>query len=427
VTPQGPNPAGGGPDDEGAGERHEGQETYEDGAESAALRGWLPPEDRLWLHPSELEPGAHAPGPGTVGSPVDLDPVRRVRHNVGTAMIGVGAAAAVVVGIFLLLDTGTQRPTVSVAGGPDATTALTVSSGCCAAVPAVAKSTADAMVALKVSSSRGIVEGCGVAVAAGGLIATTADAVSGAASIMVTTAGGRKERATVVGMDKKSDIALLRVSDNLPVARFTDAMTERTQRPVVVMAVMARPVGGSTPRPATVWAASTIKSVGSAVTGGDASGMASVDAMTSKVPALSGELLVTPSGAVIGLLDTTGTAGEARGTEDFLPTETVLGVTAQLASSGQVHHGWLGITGHDATPADHAPAGALVASVVPGGPAAGSLNPGDVITEVNGAPVRSMAELRSRLYLLGPGTPVHLEVARARSTRSVAVVLSSSP
>jgi S1-C subfamily serine protease len=69
----------------------------------------------------------------------------------------------------------------------------------------------------------------------------------------------------------------------------------------------------------------------------------------------------------------------------------------------------------------------VVETVDPTGPAATTLRQGDVIVAVDDAPVRSMADLRSRLYMLPAGWPVWLRVYRNDSLTTVEVDLGSSP
>ena len=104
------------------------------------------------------------------------------------------------------------------------------------------------MVALQVSTGHGVTEGCGVAVAAGGLVATTLDAVAGARSVTALTASGRREPATVVATDRGSDIALLRVAGDPPVAQFADDTGVRaTTAMVLAMAARRGPAARSPP------------------------------------------------------------------------------------------------------------------------------------------------------------------------------------
>jgi serine protease Do len=73
------------------------------------------------------------------------------------------------------------------------------------------------------------------------------------------------------------------------------------------------------------------------------------------------------------------------------------------------------------------PDGALVASVAPDSPAAkAGLQPGDVITEVNGEPVTSSGSLSSRIGLMTPGQTAHLKVWRDKESRDVAVNLTNA-
>jgi len=296
-------------------------------------------------------------------------------------------------------------------------------------VPAAAQSARASTVALESSTAKGTVAACAVAVAEGGLLATTADAVRGARSITAMTADGRHETATVVATDPASDLALLRVPSDLPVAHFTDDGALRSGRASIVMAVAPGDSGAQT-----LWANDTVESVGSSVPAGAASGMAGIDAAATGLPAMAGSLLLDSAGDVIGILDTTA-GSEPDRWATFLPTELVLGVTGDLASSGKVDHGWLEISGHDAVPATSAAtttttaglSGAMVASVDPHGVSADVLRAGDVIVGADGAPVRTMAELRTRLYVLGPGTPVQLSLWRAGRAMTVAIDLAGSP
>jgi S1-C subfamily serine protease len=160
---------------------------------------------------------------------------------------------------------------------------------------------------------------------------------------------------------------------------------------------------------------------------GTAAGMSGITTTAPKVPTTSGDVLIEPGGAVAGLLDKDGT--DSTTTTVFIPTWLVLGVTGELASTGTVHHGWLGISGRDAPAqgADSEPSGATVVGVNPAGAAVGLLRVGDVIVAMNGSPVRTMAQLRSSLYVLGPGTPVNLAIQRSGEQSTVALNLTASP
>jgi len=136
--------------------------------------------------------------------------------------------------------------------------------------------------------------------------------------------------------------------------------------------------------------------------------------------ASTGGVLVDADGAVLGIEDTSVVPNSG---EVFLPADLVVGVSLDLAAGGTVSHGWLGIDGGPA----RAAGGAVIESVDPSGPAGGVLAQGDVIVAIDGTPVRTMADLRSRLYMLPAGSPVWLRVDRNGTLATMEVGLGSSP
>ncbi len=371
--------------------------------------------------------------------PAPGHPGRRHSH-LATIGIGVGAAAAVLIGVLLLANAGSGNGTApsSTADPPSVASAV---GGCCKVVPTAAQATERSIVALEVTTDGGgVAEDCGVAVASGGLIVTTADAVDGIRSVTAITASGTRIRAAVLAVDRDSDIALLRVDADVPVARFADDATVSPGHPTMVMALAARSTKGAD---AALWANGSVQSVATAIQGGDAAGLAALTTGATVVPAMPGEALLDSTGRVIGILDSSGRPASGGGEEVFLPSQLVVGVADALAQRGYVQHGWLDVKGRDApasstkttvtaadsvtTTAGPASDGAQVVAVGAPGPSANALEPGDVIDSLDGAPVRSMAELRSRLYVLGPGSSVHLGVERQGTTLDVDVTLASSP
>lgn len=269
-------------------------------------------------------------------------------------------------------------------------------------------------------SSRSIAEtsavrGCAVAVGTDGLLATTAEAVHGASSFEALTASGTRLSARLVAENSTSGIALLQLSRPLPAARFVDDQQVRAGSDATELDMA--PAGGAMP----VWTQGTITAVGRPVSSEGTGGLADISVQDPGAPAVPGALLVDDQGDVMGLLDAQA-SDPANGQQVYLPAQLVVGVAEQLVRNGRVVHGWLGISGRDlATP------GAEVVGVRSSGPAAGTLRPEDVIIELDGAPVRSMGELRSRLFVMAPGTRVQLTYVRAGSIRHATLVLASSP
>ncbi len=109
----------------------------------------------------------------------------------------------------------------------------------------------------------------------------------------------------------------------------------------------------------------------------------------------------------------------------FLPTQLVIGVADDLRSRNQVVPGWLGVKGSDAT----GDGGAQVDGTYANSPAAAAhLQAGEVIVAIDTLPVRTFAELRSRLYVEPPGSTVHLSVQGVpgiTGTKAVVVTLAS--
>lgn len=439
MTGAGPDPFEGGPEgSDGPEEDLEEHGELFDRLEGAEPSGWIPPDQRDWRHPSELFARAFQPVESSAaGAPPDDSPVlvfdsRRQRR--ATAMVGTGAAAAVLAGVLLLLQVGSStggRTSGPATAAPPMTTltAITAPSG-------PVRSTAQAMVLLQVTTASGTHEGCAVAVEEGGLLATAANVVDGARRIVAVTAGGSRARAKVLGVDTGSDIALLQVPQALPVAQFyqDEPLSAGGHALVMAMTVSAR-----SRRAHANWAPAVISATAAAVTHGSPSGLAAVVAdPTSRARPLPGAALVLPDGQVLGIFDPAGASTAGVGWL-FLPSYLVVGVSSDLAATGRVDHGWLGI--NDGPPAPTSPTtvgtggtsgpapvqGALTEQVDPHGAAADALQPGDVVMAIDGYPVHSMAELRSRLYVLPPGSNVRLLVWRRGHEISVEIDLAASP
>jgi S1-C subfamily serine protease len=273
------------------------------------------------------------------------------------------------------------------------------------------------MVQLQADSPHGTVNLIGIAVAEGGLVVTTASLLSGVQQISMVGPAGKLERATVVGMDKPSDVALVNVPEDVPVAPFADDAGVNNGSADVLLSYV--PTGASTA--ALHATAGTVASVGTGVNADQASGMALITSSPGVASAATGDPLLDPSGDVLGILCSPGAQSAAPST--FLPTQLVVGVADDLRSGNKVVHGWLGVDGTDLPGG----AGAKVVQVQANSPAAhGGLQAGQVIVAVNSMPVRTMAELRSRLYVLAPGTAVALAVQGTAGTKTVDLTLARS-
>ncbi len=375
--------------------------------DDAGTRGWIDPDDRLWRHPSEVAAGS---------APAAPVPTRSRRRTPIMIAVGAVAALAAAAGTFVLIAPGATRPPTA-AGRTAADVPLTTMVSGSGTIPAAADAAGRAMVLLRADTTHGTVDLVGVAVAEGGMVATAGAGLSGLRRLAMVGPGGHLRPATLVGADPQSDIALVSVPDDLPVAPFSDDVSLNDGSADMTLTVVA----ASSAAPALHSLPGWVTGIGGAIAGGPATGMPGITSSAVGDPEAAGDLLLDPAGSVLGIYYG-GRAGPAMEGPTFLPTELVLGVADDLRSSGHVTHGWLGIRGTDA-----GQGGAAVAQVASGSPAAGHLAAGDVIAELNSVPIRSMADLRGRLYVLPPSTHVALSVREGGSVDVVDVTLSASP
>ncbi len=386
-TPEEPEEAEPGPE--------EGGGTGSDGPESPQ-RGWIDPDDRLWRHPSEVA------GPPT-GAPLLLNvPPRQSHRGVVMVLVGVVAVMAVAAWVVVLLSPASQHP-LAVDGTDDTVADGSVSTlaGAQNTVPAAAQTAGHSMVELQATTPHGTVSLVGVAVAEGGVVATTADVLRGVQRLVMIGPDGKREPASVMAMDKSSDIALVNVPEDLPVAPFADDTALDSGTPDLTLSYV--PAGGRAI--ALHCTPGSVTAVGASIAQGPAGGMPSIASSAPAPTVTGGQPLLTASGEVLGILYDPDPGTTSAGTT-FLPSDLVVGVADDLRSRDRVVHGWLGMMGADAPNGG----GAKVENVEAHGPSVDRLAPGDVIVAVNAMPVHTMAELRGRLYVLPPGTSIALSV-----------------
>ncbi len=175
------------------------------------------------------------------------------------AAIGGVAAASVVAGAVLLVTAGNSpNPDQKSANGSATTTTAdgTLSE---VSVPKAAIADEASLVELRVTTPSGTTNDCGVAVSAGGMVATTAAAVMGSTTIRAVTMSGQNVSAKVMATDKDSDIALLQIALPLPVPQFIDDVGLAAGRPIMMMQIGQSPTNHTVPQfwPGSVAAAGT--------------------------------------------------------------------------------------------------------------------------------------------------------------------------
>ena len=406
------------------GEDHDGFDGRPDDDGSAGdgpTRGWVPPDDRLWLHPSERAGATSGSALQTYrGAP------KPIQH--GNWMFG-GLTVCVIVTLVLsgmviaaANDGGHTTATGVVVTGVPTTEVdlshLTDSHS----MQTLASTARDSTVALVITRRTGTTVGTGIVAEAGGIIVALQSAVVDAHAITVVEPDGTRQTAVRVGADPATGIVVLRIADDLPVAAFT------TGDPVTgsVAVVMSEEEGVPGGRPATHLYAGTVLYAGITADTWPRSRFCAT-AIAAPLSANNlGSPLVEPSGSVAGIF--AGVIGSGRSRVSiFLPAELVRDVTAQIVSHGSVSHGTLGADTVEPSPVVSASVsnpGAVVRSVSAGGSAdLAGLAPGDRIVSVDGAEVRSVSELDTRLYADPPGTELPITFVRNGGMRSATVVL----
>ena len=255
-----------------------------------------------------------------------------------------------------------------------------------------------------------IAAGSGVIVdARNGYVITNAHVVKDAQEVLVTLKDNRRLPARLVGADAGTDIALLKVEGaSLAEARWGDS--DALEVGDFVLAI-GNPFGlGQT---VTSGIVSALGRSGLSMEGYEH--FIQTDAPIN--PGNSGGALINLKGELVGINSAIiGPAGGNVGIGFAVPAVMARAVMAQLIKFGEVRRGRLGISMQDVTGGE----GAQIAEVVASSPAAAAgLQKGDVVTALNGRPVRGSAELRARLGVVPAGETVELQVRRGAETRLI--------
>jgi serine protease Do len=258
--------------------------------------------------------------------------------------------------------------------------------------------------------------GSGVIISPDGYIVTNNHVVDGATQIRVTLNDRRVLTAKVVGTDKLTDLAVIKVNaTDLPTISWGNS---GTLKPGQTVLAFGSPFG--------YFQFSVTRGIVSAVNrpnpySDDArkpGGFIQTDAAIN--PGNSGGPLVDARGELVGINTFIITNnGSFAGAGFAIPSQIVKATTEQLIKHGKVEHGYLGININDVTPANahffnvKDAEGAIVAQVSPDSPASkGGIKQGDVVTEVNGEKVSNASALQVAVSEMTPGTPLKLGIVR---------------
>jgi S1-C subfamily serine protease len=385
-------------------------------ADEPPYRAPLPPDDRVWRHPSELARSVAPARP-------DRAPAWIVGLISGVTGALLATAVAVVAGGWRDSPTTIERVverqavTLPAAGGGPTTVAQ------------VAEQVRPAIVELVVDRNQGRSTGSGVIFRDDGHILTNNHVVEGATTVTVISSDGRRTDGRVLGGDPETDIAVVKAAGGPYRPAVLGTATGLREGDGCI--AIGSPLGLAGGPSVSVGVVSALGRSLPVEGGRRLYDMIQTDAAIS--PGSSGGALLDMRGAVIGI--TTAIAVTEAGAEGLgfaTPIDIARSVADELMTTGRATHVWLGIEGADLDVETMRrlglTGGAAVMEVAPGSPAAkAGLRAGDVIVAVDGRRVATMAALVVALRRHRVGDAVEIAYVRDGAARTAAARLGERP
>ena len=266
-------------------------------------------------------------------------------------------------------------------------------------------------------------EGSGFIIRSDGVILTNAHVVNGASEVTVRMTDRREYTAKVIGVDTRSDIAVIKINaKDLPVVKTGDSRSLKVGEWVLAIGA---PFGFENSATAGI-----VSAKGRTL---DSGYVPFIQTDVPINPGNSGGPLFNMKGEVIGINSQIySRSGGYQGVSFSIPIDVALQVSGQLQTTGHVTRGKIGVVIQPVTQglADSfglpQPEGALVSTIEKGRPAEkAGIEPGDVILKLNGQPLMDSNELPSMVAGLAPGTSVNLEIWRNHASRQLSVTLGA--
>jgi len=270
-------------------------------------------------------------------------------------------------------------------------------------------------------ADRGV--GSGFIIESNGLILTNAHVVEGATTIYVTLTDKREFKAKLLGMDKRTDVAVVKIeARDLPRLPLGDSSKVRVGEWVLAI---GSPFGLENTVTAGIVSAKSRDT-------GDYLPFIQTDVAVN--PGNSGGPLLNTAGQVIGINSQIfSRSGGYMGISFAIPIDEAMRVADQLRTNGKMTRGRIGVALGEMTK-DVAeslglgkPRGAYVRNVEPGGPAAaGGIEAGDVILSFNGRDISKSTDLPRVVGETKPGTSVPVQIWRKGGTRDLTVTVTDA-
>jgi serine protease Do len=268
-------------------------------------------------------------------------------------------------------------------------------------------------------------QGSGFLISADGLVLTNAHVVDGAKEVTVKLSDHREYKAKVLGADKSSDIAVLKIdAHNLPAVTLGDS--DKLGVGDYVLAI-GEPFGLEETATAGI-----VSAKGRSLPGDGYVPFIQTDAAVN--PGNSGGPLFDATGSVVGInAQIYSNSGGFQGVSFAIPINLAVQVKDQIVKTGKVAHSRLGVEVQtlNQSLADSfklsSPNGALVAKVVPDSAAAqAGIKVGDVILKFNGAPIIDAGSLSQRVGMATPGEKASIEIWRDGKALDVTATIGNA-
>jgi len=269
-------------------------------------------------------------------------------------------------------------------------------------------------------------KGSGVIMDTQGHILTNAHVIQGAEEIFVVLRDGRETIARTIGIDSDTDLAVLQIGlGNLPVISIGDSSQLHVGD--VVLAIGNPYDFGQTVTQGIISA-----------TGRRRLGITTFDNFIQTDadinPGNSGGALISSQGNLLGINTAIySTTGGSQGIGLATPVNTALDVMQQLISNGRVVRGYIGIQAQP-LPADIAEAmglmkgGVIVLGVLQGGPAdIAGINPGDVLTKIQGQDIIDPRQAIDTIAKLAPGSKIEITIVRGWDELKINAMVTQRP
>lgn len=276
------------------------------------------------------------------------------------------------------------------------------------------------------NARRSIAMGSGFFISPDGYAVTNSHVVNDNDTAEILTSDKKAYSAKVVGRDSLSDLALIKVDGRTDFSYVK--MAEQSPRVGDWVLTVGNPFGlGGTVT------AGIVSAREREIENGPSEGFIQLDAPINSGD--SGGPNLNTNGDVIGVNSMIfSLSGGWSGVAFAIPADTVRSVIPQLREKGSVTRGSMGAEVQSVTPEIAASLGAdnlhgaIVANIQSGGPAAkAGLRHGDVITSVDGQPIKSATELTKKIHAMAPASSVQLAMVRAGKQSSLSVTLGQLP